>query len=128
MLRLFLILAILIATAACASCDEAAQSRVASEKLCRNQGGDFRRVCVGQHYMCVMPYPDGGKSCKDSTECAGECRIEVATECSENGKCIEPILPKPGEEATGMCQRDNDPCGSVIPIKNGRAMPGENRD
>lgn len=132
MARACLISALLVAIATCAACNKsdslAEKDRAAAAADCRRQGGDYRRVCVAQKYMCVLPYPDGGKSCKDSTECAGECRIEAATECSESGKCIETILPIPGDEATGACQRDNDPCGSVIRIQNGRALPGENRD
>lgn len=114
----------------CAACEQSdsAAAGTAAEIECKRKGGDYRRVCVAQEYMCVMPYPDGGKPCKDSSECAGECRIEAMTVCSAEGKCAEPALPSPGEEATGNCQVDNDPCGSVIPIKSGRAQPGENRD
>jgi hypothetical protein len=102
-------------------------ARVAAAE-CARQGGDYRRVCVAQEYMCVMPFSDAGKPCKDSSECQGECRIDVVTVCDEAGNCKEPVLPKPGQPATGMCQVDNDPCGSVIPIKNGVALRGENRD
>lgn len=122
----------LIAAFLCVACDRfgsaVGEMRVSAEAACMRKGGDYKRVCVAQEYMCVMPYPDGGKICKDSSECAGECRIEVATVCSADGECVEPALPKSGDEATGICQIDNDPCGSVVPIRGGRAQPGENRD
>lgn len=122
----------LLSVVSCIACNRSASvandSDATPAAACMSQGGEFRRVCVAQEYMCVVPYPDGGKPCKDSFECAGECRIEVTTICSDDGNCEEPGLPKPGDEAIGACQADNDPCGSVIPIKGGRAQPGENRD
>ena len=97
-------------------------------EVCARESGDYRRVCVAQEYMCVKRYADAGKSCRDSSECEGECRIEVTTVCDEAGKCVEPSLPKPGDAAIGACQADTDPCGSVIPVKGGVAQQGENRD
>lgn len=101
--------------------------RVAAAE-CARQGGEYRQVCVAREYMCVMPFSDAGKPCEDSSECQGECRIDVVTVCDEAGNCKEPVLPKPGQPATGMCQADSDPCGSVIPITNGIAQIGVNRD
>jgi hypothetical protein len=117
------------------SCGNAREQREAVSEVpsvatadCARQRGEYRQVCIDQRYMCVLPFSDAGKVCKDSTECQGECRIDVVTVCDEAGNCKEPALPKPGQAATGMCQADNDPCGSVIPIKNGIAQKGENRD
>ncbi len=124
----FLALVILV-TAACGGGGPAGSgSDSVAAETCRREGGDYRRVCVAQEFMCVKPYRDAGKACRDSSECEGECRIEVTTVCDEAGNCVEPQLPRPGDEATGTCQADTDPCGSVIPIKGGIAQQGENRD
>lgn len=128
-------IALLTSVALLSSCGNVGEQREAVSEVsrvatvdCARQGGEYRQVCIDQRYMCVLPFSDAGKACKDSTECQGECRIDVVTVCDETGNCKEPTLPKPGQVATGMCQADNDPCGSVIPIKNGIAQKGENRD
>lgn len=128
-------IALLISVALLSSCGNVGEQRGTDSEVpsvatadCARQGGEYRQVCTDQRYMCVLPFSDAGKVCKDSTECKGECRIDVVTVCDEAGNCKEPALPKPGQVATGMCQADNDPCGSVIPIKNGIAQKGENRD
>ena len=50
---------------------------------CRAQGGDWRRVSMAQVYQCVKPFADAGMVCGDSTECQGECLVELVTTCDE---------------------------------------------
>ncbi len=95
---------------------------------CLSKGGDWRGVCLVQREQCVIPYSDGGKECSDSSECEGRCLADLTTKCTESAECIEPKILQPGEEVRGICQRDNDPCGSFIVIKNGRAEPVLHRD
>ena len=95
---------------------------------CANRGGDWRRVCIAQEYRCVMPYRDAGKACSDSSQCDGECLVDLTTKCTESGKCVDPVVPKPGDKVMGSCQIDDDPCGSFVIVRDGRAQPITHRD
>lgn len=104
--------------------------RAANEEArsCSAQGGDWRRVCMAQAYQCVKAFADAGKICRDSTECHGECLVELVTTCDENGICADSAAPNAGDPATGICQRDDNPCGSFILVREGRAQTAIHRD
>ena len=95
---------------------------------CRRQGGEWRRVCLAQEFACVTPYKDGGKPCSDPSQCEGECVVDLTMRCAAPGDCKEPVIPKPGEPASGVCELNNDPCGSIVVIRKGRAEPILHRD
>lgn len=97
-------------------------------RACLDQAGQWRQVCLAQQYQCVTPFRDAGKTCRDSSECAGECLVDLAVKCTEPGKCADPEIPETGKEVTGVCQRDNDPCGSFLVVRDGRAQPIVHRD
>src|SRR5678815_2456916 len=82
-------------------------------------GGAVRPVCMSQKDMCVTPYPDAGKKCSDSSECAGDCLVDLTAHCDGAGKCTAPVVPGAGTRAFGTCEMDNDPCGSRIEVING---------
>jgi hypothetical protein len=70
-----------------------------------------------------MPFHDGGKQCGDPSECESKmCIIDIRAECTPGVECDEPVLPKPGERAVGICKLDDVRCGSYIEIRNGRAQ------
>jgi hypothetical protein len=54
--------------------------------------------------------------------------VEVETRCDDSGNCTDTVIPEPGAEVTGTCERDDDPCGSFILVRKGRALPIEHRD
>lgn len=97
-------------------------------RACAEQGGDWRRVCMVQRYQCVKPYSDAGKACGDSSECEGECLVELVSACNEAGECKDPEVPEPGAQVTGICQRNDDPCGSFVIVREGRAQQIIHRD
>jgi hypothetical protein len=82
-------------------------------------GGEVRPVCRLQKDMCVTPYPDAGKACSDSSECAGDCLLDLTVRCETVGNCSTQILPESGTRASGKCEVDNDPCGSRFEVVNG---------
>jgi len=86
-------------------------------------GGAVRPVCGSQKDMCVTPYPDAGKRCSDSSECAGDCLVDLTAHCDGAGKCTAPEVPASGTGAFGTCEVDNDPCGSRIEVINGVVQP-----
>ena len=90
---------------------------------CAASGGDWVRACIGGTYSCVVPYPDAGKSCTDSSQCAGECIIELVIRCEKNGDCTDPVVPEPGTAVTGVCKRLPRTCGSVVLVEDGKASP-----
>src|SRR4051812_47959527 len=79
-------------------------------------GGVVRPVCTSQKDMCVTPYPDAGRKCLDSSECAGRCLVDLTAHCDGAGKCTEPVVPETGARAFGTCEIDNNPCGSRIEV------------
>jgi hypothetical protein len=85
---------------------------------CMDVGGKWRKVCAAQTFRCVIPFADAGKSCTDSSACEGQCLADTT----------QSARPNAGEPATGICQRDNDPCGTFIGIRKGKALPPVHRD
>lgn len=109
-MRRVLIILVLVALSGCMTAAErdAAQTvKVAQEDAaCYAAGGDVRRVCRSQRYMCVMPYKDAGAICSDSSQCEGRCigdREETPT----------------GGQIAGRCEANNDPCGCTTEIIGG---------
>lgn len=126
---LFLLLVALpVACSKEAGVESVAHTGEGEAAVCAAQGGDLRRVCMAQGHQCVKPFPDAGKVCSDSAECAGECLIDLATYCNESGECADPKVPNPGDAVTGVCQRNDDPCGSFVIVREGRAQPIIHRD
>ena len=50
---------------------------------CKILGGNFINVTWG-HEFCLISFSDGGKSCKNSSECKGDCQFNFET---QNGNC-----------------------------------------
>jgi hypothetical protein len=43
---------------------------------CRASGGEVGQGGLSPRDRCIVPYPDGGKPCTSSTQCAGACLAE----------------------------------------------------
>lgn len=87
---------------------------------CEKAGGEWRAWCTPAVESCIMPWPDAGKACTDSSECASHtCMVDATLRCDENKQCIEPVIPLNGTMAIGVCKRIDVPCGSYIEIKKG---------
>jgi hypothetical protein len=110
----------------CADPQRSAQE--AESHACMVQGGAWKRACRAQEHRCVMPYPDAGKACSDSSECKGQCLVDLADKCDASGKCTPAKVPEVGSEVRGMCQVDDDPCGSFMVVKKGHAQPMVHKD
>lgn len=52
------------------------------KSACVAQGGTYERGGLSRHYTCIMPTPDGGKSCSTSTQCSGTCLAQTRS-CSK---------------------------------------------
>jgi hypothetical protein len=78
---------------------------------CGAAGGTIRPVCRLQRPMCVIPYADAGKACTDDSQCQGGCLYEGAA-VAANGT------------TTGLCRKDNDPCGCIEHLKDGKRVSG----
>lgn len=95
---------------------QAVQKYVHDSKLdtdaaaCAAQHGEIRRVCLTGTRMCVVNFSDGGKACRDSSECQGRCLADSPTQ--------------QGQQTTGKCAKADEPCGCFIMVKNGIAQPG----
>ncbi len=93
------------------------------EAQCKRAGSEWRRVCIAQRLTCVKAHSDAGERCRDSSECEGECIIDFTVRCDAPGQCSEEVsVHPPGSEVTGTCQRDDDPCGSFVIVRGGKAQ------
>lgn len=81
------------------------------EASCKTAGGDWRPICRMQKPACVISYPDAGKACTDGDDCAGNCVAKAAVAMTD------------GKPATGICSANNDPCGCMQLIEDGKALP-----
>ena len=87
---------------------------------CEKAGGEWRAWCTPAVESCIMSWPDAGKACSDSSECASKtCMLDLTTHCDENKQCIEPVIPLTGTIAVGVCKGMDVSCGSYIEIKKG---------
>jgi hypothetical protein len=87
---------------------------------CEKAGGEWRAWCAPATKTCIMSWPDAGKACSDSSECASKtCMMDLTIHCDENKQCIEPVIPLAGTIAVGVCKDMDVSCGSYIEIKKG---------
>ncbi len=110
------------------ACTNNKSNSIELAQKCAQEGGKWQLTCLEQEYRCIKPYKDAGKICSDSSECDGECIVDITIKCDEVGKCSSPKVPNIGEPSTGVCQQDNDPCGSFVIIRNGRVDSIIHRD
>ena len=81
-------------------------------EACEAGGGEIRQVCMFGIPACVQIFSDGGKPCRDSSECEGLCSVRYWEEGN---------APKPGQPWVGECEPDNDRCGCSFLVENGLA-------
>ena len=74
---------------------------------CKARGGRTEPVCLAGVLACVIHHRDAGRSCTDSSQCRGKCVIDMEGFYKQFGR-----WPEPDEETPGICEKDDDPCGS----------------
>ncbi len=87
------------------------QSERASEaerQACEAAGGEVHRAGILGYDNCILPYADAGKTCSDSSDCLGDCRMTWPG-------------AQPEETVTGTCQINDSPFGCFQTVENGRA-------
>jgi putative hemolysin len=109
----------LLALAACTSAAPPAEQATApaatsargsteiDASACAAQGGTIRPVCRRQLPVCVIAYPDAGKTCTDDSGCVGKCLYKGDTPPTTAG-------------VTGQCQANSDPCGCRSEVNGGK--------
>ena len=78
-------------------------------EACAKLGGALERAGMLGREMCIRPYADAGRTCRDDADCEGACWGEPGF--------------FPNEAVTGSCQPTNSPCGCHAVITGGRAGP-----
>jgi hypothetical protein len=85
---------------------------------CRARGGTVEIVGLSVIPSCLIPYPDGGRFCSDSAQCAGHCLAAPAA----NGR----LFVGPGRTVSGQCESyqpvGSEECG--LEVRSGRVAPG----
>ncbi|WP_230279005.1 hypothetical protein [Croceicoccus sp. Ery15] len=75
---------------------------------CKAQGGALDRRGRAQTLMCVHPYPDAGKACRDNQQCTG--------------KCVTAPDDGPDGQIVGTCQADDALFGCYAEVVDGKAV------
>lgn len=75
---------------------------------CKASGGFLDRRGRAQTAMCVHPYSDAGKACRDNLEC--------------EGKCVAPVDDGPDGQIVGQCQADDALFGCYAEVVDGKSV------
>ena len=78
---------------------------------CQSKGGEVRGVCMFGMPACVIPYPDAGAPCSDSSECEGLC-------------WAEPFTLAQGTPIDGRCTANAQDCKCGVEVTGGRVAGG----
>lgn len=78
--------------------------------LCAAAGGTIRTRGLAAVNVCVRPYADAGKVCRDKADCLGACFSSGETD------------PTSGDDL-GLCQRETDMPGCMAEVRDGQAQP-----
>lgn len=113
-MKRFLAIAALLMAAACApqtttSPGKDAPTQSADAAACAARNGAMKQVGRLQSWQCVIAYADAGKTCSDSGQCQGDCRVEGNTGIT------------PGAATTGVCQATSDRFGCNTRVEDGKA-------
>ena len=84
-------------------------SVAAARKQCAALGGVLEQAGRLGRYACYAQFADGGKTCADSDDCAGDCRAVDGA--------------KSGQETTGVCTPNNVPFGCYANVEGGVIGP-----
>jgi hypothetical protein len=79
---------------------------------CAQEGGKIKQGGIMGHSLCVKPYRDAGKICRDTTDCQGKCLADLGSPIMTDGKQV------------GRCQANTMPFGCYAEVKNGNIGPG----
>jgi len=80
----------------------------AERERCNAAGGAVLQAGILGAENCIIPYADAGKTCSDSSDCLGDCRLTASR-------------AQPEETVTGTCQINDSPFGCYQTVENGRA-------
>ena len=94
--------------------DAREQSRLdIDERACEAMGGSVRQAGMMGLYHCIVPYADGGKTCRSSDDCLGRCR--TSNELTD-------FEAAPGSQF-GQCEMNDSPFGCYGWVEDGAATP-----
>lgn len=54
---------------------------------CLVKGDKWQKAGLAGAYMCIHTYSDGGKACKSSEECEGDCFVPFGGESADQDQC-----------------------------------------
>ena len=104
------VLGLFLVVAACAHSDprREAANRIDKEE-CESKGGRVEPYGMTGYPACVSYYDDGGKECRDSSECEGNCFVRGIFEV--------------GTPMAGVCESsEHDSMGCNSRITNGKVV------
>lgn len=124
-MRFFLLLAVFASSTLFAACntttatapEKPAESKpvvpqdLKDQASCVKNGGEWVRGGLAGSFGCVLPAPDAGKSCTDSSQCTYRC----FTNSGDNTSI--------GQTTTGQCQENSSPFGCRTEIVGGKVEP-----
>lgn len=78
--------------------------------LCAAAGGTIKTRGLMAINVCVRPYADAGKVCRDKADCLGACFSSGETDVTSGADL-------------GLCQRETDMPGCFAEVRDGKAQP-----
>ena len=87
---------------------------IEEQASCKSAGGEYVEKGSLGFYTCEIIYPDGGKECRDMTECEGKCLSEKPVSFNADFN----------RNRTGKCQSTNEDYGCLSELHNGVLTPG----
>ena len=82
------------------------------QRACKAMGGEVRQDGMMGLYYCITPYADAGKTCRDSSECEGQCR---------SSDDVTNYDGAPGTQV-GKCQQNDSKFGCYGVVEDGTAQ------
>ncbi len=79
---------------------------------CEAAGGEIRPDGRRGWQQCIQTFADAGKTCSDSDDCLGECRVDLNS--------MPAVASQP---VTGACQVNDSPFGCHATVEDGVAQP-----
>jgi hypothetical protein len=87
----------------------------AERAQCAAAHGQIAIAGLSGEEMCALPYRDAGRSCKSSSQCAGDCRYEGSDAQGDARR---------HRTVSGRCQAFAYPYGCRVNVENGRVTAG----
>jgi len=103
--------------------------QISNRADCESVGGSWEKAGIARVEICIRPYADAGKACRDSDDCEGDClffdgSIPVGSEEDVRAAADLRWQTPPWSDVSGTCQRTDSQFGCRSIVEDGKLQPG----